>query len=88
MKKEQSTIEKFKELGLNERQEKAIKYLLKQYKITNREYREINPNITDRTALNDLNQLIGKNIIIAKGGKKNRYYIISDKFRINIISMN
>ena len=50
--------------------------LLKHKKITNKEYREINPNISDRTALNDLNELIHKNIIVAKGEKKYRYYIL------------
>ena len=61
---------------LNDRQRKAIEYLLKHKKITNKEYREINPNISDRTALNDLNELIHKNIIVAKGEKKYRYYIL------------
>lgn len=37
--------------------------------ITNKEYREINPKISDRTALNDLNDLVKKGIIAAKGGK-------------------
>ena len=61
---------------LNNRQRKAIEYLLKYRKITNKEYREINPDISDRTALNDLNELIHKNIIVAKGEKKYRYYIL------------
>jgi ATP-dependent DNA helicase RecG len=61
---------------LNERQQKAIKYLLKHKKITNREYREINLDISDRTALNDLNELVQKNVITAKGEKKHRYYIL------------
>ncbi len=59
---------------LDDRQKNAIKYLLEHKKITNKEYRKINPNITDRTVLNDFNELINKNIIIAKGKKKFRYY--------------
>lgn len=50
----------------NERQRNAIEYLLKHKKITNKEYREINPGISDRTALNDLNELVHRNIIVAK----------------------
>lgn len=60
----------------NERQRKAIEYLLKHKKITNKEYREINPDISDRTALNDLNELVRRNIIVAKGERKYRYYIL------------
>jgi len=61
---------------LNERQRKAVKHLLKYKKITNQKYRELNPNISDRTALNDFNELIKKNIIVAKGEKRYRYYIL------------
>lgn len=61
---------------LNERQKKAIEYLLKYKKITNTDYRELNLNISDRTALNDLNELVDKGIIATKGEKKYRYYIL------------
>ncbi len=61
---------------LNERQRKAIEYLLRRKKITNKEYREINPDISDRTALNDLNELVHQNIIVAKGERKYRYYVL------------
>jgi len=61
---------------LNKRQRKAIEYLLTQKRITNKEYRELNPDISDRTALNDLNELVDKGIIVAKGEKRYRYYIL------------
>jgi len=61
---------------LNKRQRKAIEYLLTQKRITNKEYRELNSNISDRTALNDLNELVDKGIIVAKGEKRYRYYIL------------
>ncbi|MBT9148253.1 MAG: hypothetical protein DDT32_02025 [Syntrophomonadaceae bacterium] len=61
---------------LNERQRKAVEYLLKHKKITNKKYREINPNISDRTALNDLNELVDRNIIVAKGEKRYRHYML------------
>ena len=44
--------------------------------LTNKEYRELNSNISDRTALNDLNELVDKGIIVAKGEKRYRYYIL------------
>ena len=61
---------------LNERQQKAIEYLREHKKITNKEYRQLNPNITDRTVLNDFNELIDKGIIAAKGEKKYRHYTL------------
>lgn len=61
---------------LNERQKRAVEYLLKHNRITNKKYRELSPNITDRTALNDLNDLINKNIIVAKGERKYRHYAL------------
>lgn len=61
---------------LNERQRKAVEYLLKYKKITNKDYRKLNPDITDRTVLNDFNELIKKGVIIAKGEKKYRYYTL------------
>lgn len=45
-------------------------------KITNKEYRQLNPGITDRTVLNDFNELIDKGIIVAKGEKRYRYYTL------------
>jgi len=45
-------------------------------KITNKEYRELNPNISDRTALNNLNELVVREIIMAIGARKYRYYIL------------
>jgi len=61
---------------LNERQQKVVNYLIKHGKITNKEYRRLNPNVTDRTALNDFNELIRKSILLAKGEKKYRYYVL------------
>ncbi|MFA4839851.1 MAG: RNA-binding domain-containing protein [Candidatus Neomarinimicrobiota bacterium] len=61
---------------LNERQKKAINYLRKNRKITNKEYRETNPGISDRTALKDLMDLVEKRVILAKGAKKYKYYLL------------
>lgn len=61
---------------LNERQKRAMDYLLKSKKITNKEYRDVNPNISDRTALIDLKDLVEKGIIVSKGTKRYRYYVL------------
>jgi ATP-dependent DNA helicase RecG len=60
-------------LNLNERQVKAVLYLKKKGRLTNKEYQEIN-NTTDRTALRDLETLIELNIIKRIGEKKGSYY--------------
>lgn len=65
--------EHLQSLNLNERQVKAILYLKKNGRLTNKEYQEIN-NITDRTALRDLEKLIELNIIKRIGKKKGTYY--------------
>jgi len=41
----------------------------------NREYRGINPDVTDRTVLNDFNDMARKGVLAAKGDKKQRHYI-------------
>ena len=72
-----STKEKFKKkiaIHINERQRKAMTYIEKHGRITNKEYLDINKGITARTALNDLNDLLKKNLIVGRGEKKGRYY--------------
>lgn len=68
---EQEEIEKLKE-----RQKNAIEYLKQHKKITNKEYRTLNPHITDRTALSDLRDLVNKGVLKAEGDKKQRYYTL------------
>jgi len=51
--------------------------LIKHETITNKEYRELNPEISPNTALNDLKQIVQKGILTAKGEKKYRYYMLS-----------
>lgn len=60
-------------LNLNERQVKAVLFVKKKGRLTNKEYQEMN-HITDRTALRDLETLIELNIIKRKGEKKGAYY--------------
>lgn len=66
------------DMGLNERQLKAIVYLKEHTKITSSEYQSFF-NITNRTALRDLNELINKDLIQKKGEKKGTYYFLIRK---------
>ena len=62
---------------LSERQKKAISYIKRNGKITNKEYRELF-EVTDRTALRDLKQLVEVGLLQKQGHRRNSHYIISD----------
>jgi len=64
-------------LGLSERQIKAVRYVREKGSITNKEYRDMT-EITDRTALRDLNDLIDRNIFRKqdKKGKATEYILV------------
>ena len=61
-----SSLQKIKKLGLNQRQEKAVRYILKTGKISVNEYQEAASCIR-RTAQRDLDDLINKKIVKAVG---------------------
>lgn len=70
--------ENLNKLGLNERQIKAILYVKKNGKITNREYRGLN-TISDEGARIDLNILVEKEILIQKGKGRAVRYILAEE---------
>ena len=72
--KDRFSVEELQQLGLNERQIKAVQYVQEKGKITNLQYLEINSDITDRTALRDLEQLIEIGVLHRIGEKKATYY--------------
>ncbi len=75
--KDNLTEENLNKLGLNARQIKAIVYMKEKGSITNKEYKSFF-NITDRTALRDLNDLISKEFVQKRGEKKGtRYFLIN-----------
>ena len=49
-------------MGLNERQVKAVLYVVENGKITNKEYQEV-LNVARRTATRDLTELVEKGIL-------------------------
>ena len=67
--------EHLEKLGLNERQVKAIEYMKLNTSITNKEYQSLF-DITDRTALRDLNDLVTKGLAQKKGEKKGTKYLL------------
>jgi len=71
-------IDYLEDLGLNTRQIEAINYLKENRQITNRVYREIN-DVSNKTAYLELNELVGKNILVSQGEGKGLKYIINPK---------
>jgi ATP-dependent DNA helicase RecG len=64
-----------KKLGLNERQIKAVLYVKKNGRITNKEYRELS-GLSDEGSRIDLKILIDKNILKQKGSGRGTHYIL------------
>ena len=66
-----------KKLGLNERQVKAVLYVVENGSITNSQYQQV-CNTSERTALRDLEELIGKGVLVKTGLKKGTSYKLAD----------
>jgi len=78
------TEEYLRKFGLNERQIKAVMYVKERGRITNKEYRSIF-DITDRTALSDLNNLCERDFLRKIGitGRSTAYELTRNKPEIN-----
>ena len=76
MRKDYYIEERLKEMGLNDRQIKAVIYVKENGKITNKEYQELN-NIKKRQTSEDLAILENKGILEKIGTTgKGTYYIL------------
>lgn len=60
-------------LGLNERQIKAVLFVKENGKITNSDYQNLNQT-SARTAVRDLELLVGKEILMMRGKRKGTFY--------------
>lgn len=67
--------ERLKEL--NERQSRALEHLRERGRITNREYVTLF-EVSDRTALYDLQDLVNRRLLIPVGSGRGRYYILRE----------
>lgn len=75
--KNKYSADQLQKLGLNERQVKAVLYVLENGNITNSQYQKI-CNISERTALRDLEELTSKGVLIKTGSKKGTSYKLAD----------
>ena len=69
--------ENLKRLGLNARQIKAVDFIKENGEITNSGYQELT-NISERTALRDLEDLLKKELLFKKGEKKGTHYRLAN----------
>ena len=66
----------FAHLQLNPRQEKAMSFLQKNRRITNRDYQTLCPDASPETLRRDLADLVDKGLIMKIGQKRATYYIL------------
>lgn len=64
-------------ITLNERQRKAINYMIEYGQITNKIYQVQCPEVSRETLRKDLNELINKKIILMEGTKRGIYYTLA-----------
>ena len=66
---------RWRQLNLNDRQEKALAFLAEHDRITNRDYQELCPDVSPETIRRDLADLVDKDLILKIGDKRATYYI-------------
>jgi ATP-dependent DNA helicase RecG len=61
---------------MNERQTRALTYIRENGSITNREYRQLCPDVSAETLRRDLADLVSRGILLKIGSKKGTNYIL------------
>lgn len=64
------------EQQMNERQMRAIAHIREHGSITNRDYRELCPDVSPETLRLDLNDLVNRGLLLRIGANKGTYYIL------------
>lgn len=62
--------------SMNERQAKALAYVQQNKRITNREYKDLCPDVSSETLRLDLSDLVDRGILLKVGAKRGTYYIL------------
>ena len=77
--KDKYSTEQLKALGLSERQIAAVEFVKVNGKITNNEL-QLLLNLSERTILRELDDLVNNNILVRKGEKKGTFYELNNSF--------
>jgi len=70
------TAQRWGHRRLNPRQEKALAYLAEHGSITNREFRELCPELSDETIRRELADMVDQGLVMKVGDRKATYYIL------------
>lgn len=68
--------DRFRHLPLNERQSAALQFLQTQGRITNRDFHEMFPDVSDETIRRDLADLVDAGLLLKMGDRRGTYYIL------------
>jgi ATP-dependent DNA helicase RecG len=74
-KRERATAPKWTR-SMNERQTRAVNFVRESGSITNREYRQLCPDVSPETLRLDLADLVDRGVLLKIGSKKGTYYIL------------
>ena len=69
-------LARWQRMGLNDRQAAALRWLQQNQRITNRDYHELYPDVSEETIRRDLAELVDKNMLLKIGDKRATYYIL------------
>lgn len=69
-------VSRWAHLHLNERQERALAYLVEYGRITNRDFQELCPDVSPETIRRDLADLVDRNLLLKIGEKRGTFYIL------------
>jgi ATP-dependent DNA helicase RecG len=76
------TEETMGQLGLSDRQRKAVVRVMEQGLLTNTDYQELT-GASRTTARRDLEELISKGVLVRQGEKRGVHYVLAPKWLIN-----
>ncbi|MBI5034825.1 MAG: DeoR family transcriptional regulator [Chloroflexi bacterium] len=67
---------KWRRLDLNERQEATLEYIAKNQRVTNKDLRDLFPDVSEETIRRDLADLVEQDVLLKMGDKKGTHYIL------------
>ncbi len=73
---DRALLRRWLEMGLNERQIKALTFLADKGRITNANYQSLCPTVSQETLRRDLSDLVNRNLLLRIGEKRATFYIL------------
>ena len=67
---------KWRRLDLNERQQATLEYIAKNQRVTNKDLRDLFPDVSEETIRRDLADLVEQDVLLKMGDKKGTHYIL------------